>query len=54
VTFAELRGDLVILACAISAGIYGALASGEAGTRVGAGFVTAAAALAGLVLALTL
>ena len=53
-TFAELRGDLVILACAISAGIYGALASGEAGTRVGAGFVTAAAALAGLVLALTL
>jgi hypothetical protein len=54
VTFAELRGDLVILACAISAGVYGALASGEAGTRTGAGFVAAAVALAGLVLALTL
>jgi hypothetical protein len=54
VTFAELRVDLAILACAISAGIYGALASGQAGTRVSVGFVVAAAALAGLVLVLTL
>jgi hypothetical protein len=51
-----LRTDVVILACAISAGIHGALAPEhfEEGTGAGAGFVAATVLLAGLVLALTL
>ena len=52
----ELRRDLVILACAISAGIHGALVSahfGE-GTGAGLGFLGATVALAALVVALTL
>jgi hypothetical protein len=55
VTLAELRSDVVILACAISAGIHGALAPGhfEEGTGAGLGFVAAAVALAGLVVWLT-
>ncbi len=53
-TLAELRADLVILACAIGAGIYGALASDQPGTRAGTGFVLAAGLLAGLALVLTL
>jgi hypothetical protein len=52
---AELRGDLVILACAISAGIHGALVPGhfDEGTGAGLGFVAATLALAGLVVWLT-
>ena len=52
---AELRGDLVILACAISAGIHGALVPGhiDDGTGAGLGFVAATIALAGLVVWLT-
>ena len=44
---AELRGDLVILSCAISAGIHGALAPGhfEASFGAGLGFVAATVAL---------
>jgi hypothetical protein len=55
VSLAELRGDVVILACAISAGIHGALVPehfGE-GTGAGLGFVIATIALAGLVVWLT-
>ena len=52
---AELKGDIVILACAISAGIHGALAPGhfDEGTGAGLGFVAATAALSGLVVWLT-
>jgi hypothetical protein len=52
---AELRGDVVILACAISAGIHGALVPGHFDEGIGAGFGFAAAtgALAGLVVWLT-
>jgi hypothetical protein len=55
VSFAELRGDVVILACAISAGIHGALVPGhfDEGTGAGLGFVAATVALAGLVVWLT-
>jgi hypothetical protein len=55
VSFAELRGDVVILACAISAGIDGALAPGhfDEGIGAGLGFVAATVALAGLVVWLT-
>jgi hypothetical protein len=55
VTLAELRTDLVILTCAISAGIHGALAPdhfGE-GTAAGLGFVVATVLLAVLAVALT-
>jgi CHASE2 domain-containing sensor protein len=55
VTLAELKVDVVILACAISAGIHGALVPehfGE-GTGAGLGFVAAAASLTGLVVWLT-
>ena len=51
-----LRHDTVILACAISAGIHGALAPshfGE-GTGAGLGFVAATVVLSALVVALTL
>ena len=52
----SLRRDVVILACAISAGIHGALAPAhfEEGTGAGVGFVGSTALLAALVLALTL
>jgi hypothetical protein len=55
VSLAELRGDIVILACAISAGIHGALVPGhfDEGTGAGVGFVAATVALAGLVVWLT-
>jgi len=55
-TLAELRTDVVILACAISAGIHGALVPDhlEEGTGAGAGFVVATALLAALALGLTL
>lgn len=52
---AELRGDLVILACAISAGIHGALAPGhfEESFGAGVGFLAATVALGVLVVWLT-
>ncbi len=52
----SLRRDVVILACAISAGIHGALAPAhfEEGTGAGVGFVASTVLLAALVLALTL
>jgi hypothetical protein len=55
VSLAELRGDVVILACAISAGIHGALVPGhfDEGIGAGLGFVAATLALAGLVVWLT-
>jgi hypothetical protein len=55
VNLAELRGDAVIIACAISAGIHGALVPGHfaEGTGPGLGFAAAAASLAGLVVWLT-
>ena len=54
-SFAELRADVVILACGISAGIHGALVPGHFDERTGAGlgFVAATVALAGLVVWLT-
>ena len=55
-TFSELRNDVVILTCAISAGIHGALAPDHfmEGTGAGAGFVAATVLLAVLAVALTL
>jgi len=55
VTFAELRTDVVILTCAISAGIHGALVPEhfDEGAGVGAGFVVATVLLAALAVALT-
>jgi hypothetical protein len=55
VNLADLRGDVVILACAISAGIHGALVPGhfDEGIGAGLGFVAATVALAGLVVWLT-
>jgi hypothetical protein len=55
VSLAELKGDVVILACAISAGIHGALVPGhfDEGIGAGLGFVAATVALAGLVVWLT-
>ena len=52
----ELRRDLVVLACAISAGIHGALTSDHFAESVGAGvgFAGTTVVLAGLVIALTL
>ena len=46
-TWRELRADVVILACAMSAGIHGALARGhfEDGAGAALGFVAAAATL---------
>ena len=54
-SLAEVKGDLVILACAVSAGIHGALVPGHfaEGTGPGVGFAAATAALAGLVVWLT-
>jgi len=55
VTFADLRTDIVILACAISAGIHGALVPDhfEEGTGAGLGFVAATVLLAALAVRLT-
>ena len=52
----SLRRDVVILACAISAGIHGALAPAHfvEGTGAGVGFVASTVLLAAIVLALTL
>ena len=52
----SLRRDVVILACAISAGVHGALAPAhlDVGTGTGVGFVASTVLLAALVLALTL
>ena len=54
-TFAELRIDIVILACAVSAGIHGALVEDHfrEGTGAGTGFVIATVLLAAVALALT-
>ena len=54
-TLAELRTDLVILTCAISAGIHGALVGGhfDEGAGSGIGFVVATVLLAALAVALT-
>ena len=51
----NLRRDLVILACAISAGIHGALAPSHFDERTGAGvgFVASTVLLAGVAVALT-
>jgi hypothetical protein len=55
VSLAELKGDLVILACATSAGIHGALVPEhfDEGTGAGLGFAAATAILASLVVWLT-
>jgi hypothetical protein len=52
----ELRRDVVIIACAISAGIHGALVPDHFDERIGAGlgFAAAAVLLAALGVALTL
>jgi hypothetical protein len=52
----ELRRDLVVLACAISAGIHGALVPQHftEGTGPGLGFAAATVALAALAVAVTL
>jgi hypothetical protein len=54
-TLAELRTDIVILTCAISAGIHGALVPDHfrEGAGAGVGFVVATVLLAVLALALT-
>ena len=54
-TVAELRTDVVILTCAVSAGIHGALAPEhfEEAAAAGGGFVLAAVALAILAAVLT-
>jgi hypothetical protein len=55
VRLAELRADVVIIACAVSAGIHGALVPGhfDEGTGAGLGFVAATVLLAGLAVWLT-
>ena len=52
----DLRRDVVILVCAISAGIHGALAPAhfDEGVGAGVGFAAATLALASLVVAMTL
>ena len=54
-TLTELRGDVVILACAVSAGIHGALAPHhfDESTGAGFGFVAATLLLAALAVWLT-
>jgi CHASE2 domain-containing sensor protein len=54
-TLAELRTDVIILACAVSAGIHAALVPDHFrdGTEAGVGFVVATALLAVLAVALT-
>jgi hypothetical protein len=55
-TAVELRRDLVIVACALSAGIHGALAPDHFAetTAAGLGFVAASVLLAALAVAVTL
>jgi hypothetical protein len=55
VSLAGLRGDVVILACAVSAGIHGALVPDhfDEGAGAGLGFLAAAVSLAALVVWLT-
>jgi hypothetical protein len=55
VTLADLRIDVLILVCAVSAGIHGALVPEhfEEGTGAGLGFVAATVLLAVLAVALT-
>jgi hypothetical protein len=55
VTLADLRTDLIILSCAISAGIHGALVPDhfKEGTGAGLGFVLATVLLAVLAVVLT-
>jgi hypothetical protein len=55
VTLADLRSDLLILACAISAGIHGALVPShfDEGTGPGLGFAAATVALTGTAVWLT-
>jgi hypothetical protein len=55
VRLAELRGDVVILVCAVSAGIHGALVPGhfDEGTGAGVGFVLATVLLVALAIGLT-
>jgi hypothetical protein len=55
VSLAELKTDIVIIACAISAGIHGVVVPGhfDDGIGAGLGFVAATVALAGLVVWLT-
>jgi hypothetical protein len=55
VTLADLRSDVVILACAISAGIHGVLVPShfDEGTWPGVGFAAATVALTGIVVWLT-
>ena len=54
-TLAELRTDIVIVACAVSAGIHGALVQDhfQEGTGAGLGFVAATVVLAVLAVVLT-
>lgn len=54
-TLAEVKGDLVVLACAVSAGIHGALVPGhfDEGVGAGVGFLAATALLATVVVWLT-
>jgi uncharacterized membrane protein len=56
VTGAQLRRDTVLVACAVSAGIHGALAPEhfDESTAAGIGFVASTAALAAVVVAMTL
>jgi hypothetical protein len=56
VTLVDVRRDVVILACAISAGIHGALAPDHftESTGTGVGFVTATVMLAALAVGVTL
>ncbi|MFL5946554.1 MAG: hypothetical protein ACJ74C_14115 [Gaiellaceae bacterium] len=55
-TGAELRRDTVLVTCAVSAGVHGALAPEHFGesTAAGIGFVASTAALAAVVVAITL
>jgi hypothetical protein len=55
VTFADLRIDVLILVCAVSAGIHGALVPEhfDEGAGAGVGFVVATVLLAALAVALT-
>jgi hypothetical protein len=55
VSLAELRGDIVILACAVSAGVHGALVPEhfDEGLGAGVGFAAATLVLAALVVWLT-
>jgi hypothetical protein len=55
VTFAELKTDIVVLSCAVSAGIHGALVHEHfaEGAGAGLGFLVATVLLAALAVALT-